>query len=112
MATETEWRRRWKPDLVSCPWQSVEVDDDNYLIKVKFSEESYEVLITDLMSFWHEALDGPSLKQRIEVLHRFNKIIILLLHKLLSERVLPCKHTGNLLHFLFSNMFSHFRRIK
>lgn len=76
MATETEWRRRWKPDLVSCPWQSVEVDDDNYLIKVKFSEESYEVLITDLMSFWHEALDGPSLKQRIEVLHRFNKILI------------------------------------
>lgn len=67
MATETEWRRRWKPSLEACPWQSVEVDGDNLLIKMKFSDKSYEVLITDLTSFWFESLEDKALKKRIEV---------------------------------------------
>ena len=67
MATETEWRRRWKPSLAACPWQSIDVDGENLLIKIKFLDNAYEVLITDLTSFWHEALDEKPLKKRIEV---------------------------------------------
>lgn len=67
MATETEWRRRWKPSLAACPWHSVGVDGENLLIKMKFSDKSYEVLITDLTSFWHESLEEKDLKKRIEV---------------------------------------------
>jgi hypothetical protein len=67
MATETEWRRRWRPSLAACPWQSVDVDGESLLIKMKFSEKSYEVLITDLTSFWHESLDEGALKKRIQV---------------------------------------------
>jgi hypothetical protein len=34
---------------------------------MKFLEKSYEVLITDLTSFWHESLDEGALKKRIQV---------------------------------------------
>ncbi|KAK7092905.1 non-homologous end-joining factor 1-like [Littorina saxatilis] len=69
MATETEWRRRWKSSLAACPWHSVGVDGENLLIKMKFSDKSYEVLITDLTSFWHESLEEKDLKKRIEKLN-------------------------------------------
>lgn len=69
MATETEWRRRWKPDLTACPWQSVDVAGEKYLVKMKFSESCYEVLITDLTSLWQESLEGKALKKRIEKLN-------------------------------------------
>ncbi|KAL8571021.1 hypothetical protein ACOMHN_037881 [Nucella lapillus] len=69
MATETKWRRRWKPTLAACPWQSIDVDGEKLLIKMKFSDKSYEVLITDLTSFWHESLEEKTLKKRIEKLN-------------------------------------------
>ncbi|OWF35318.1 non-homologous end-joining factor 1-like [Mizuhopecten yessoensis] len=69
MSTEIDWRRRWKPDLSSCPWQPIEVDGIKYLIKFRFTEDSYEILITDLVHFWYEELEDMALRKRIQKLN-------------------------------------------
>lgn len=66
---EIEWRRKWKPNLTSIPWQPLKIDGDIYLIKCKFTQNSYELLITDLTSFWHEELSENALKKRIQKLN-------------------------------------------
>ncbi|XP_005103912.1 non-homologous end-joining factor 1 [Aplysia californica] len=69
---ELNWRRRWKPDLCACSWRPLDVpsDDGNkYLIKAKFDNSSYEVIVTDLTSFWYEKLSGDALKKRVSKLN-------------------------------------------
>lgn len=75
MASELQWRRNWKPNLASYPWKQLSsysvkgcsAGDSCMLIKSLFGEESYELLITDLTTFWHETLSVDSLKSRINV---------------------------------------------
>lgn len=69
MTTEIEWRRRWKPNLTSIPWQPLNIDGDIYLIKCKFTQDSYEILLTDLTNFWYEELSENSLKKRVQKLN-------------------------------------------
>ncbi|CAC5404295.1 NHEJ1 [Mytilus coruscus] len=69
MTTEIEWRRRWKPDLTSIPWQPLNIDGDVYLIKCKFTQNTYELLLTNLKSFWHEELSENALKKRVQKLN-------------------------------------------
>ncbi|XP_060077225.1 non-homologous end-joining factor 1-like [Ylistrum balloti] len=69
MTSEIEWRRKWKPDLGSCPWQAIEVEGIKYLIKFRFTENSYEILITDLVHFWYEELEDIALRKRIQKLN-------------------------------------------
>jgi hypothetical protein len=42
MTTEIEWRRQWKPNLTSIPWQPLNIDGDIFLIKCKFTQDSYD----------------------------------------------------------------------
>ncbi|XP_052091104.1 non-homologous end-joining factor 1-like isoform X1 [Mytilus californianus] len=69
MTTEIEWRRRWKPDLTSIPWQPLNIDGYVYLIKCNFTQNSYELLLTNLKSFWHEELSENALKKRVQKLN-------------------------------------------
>ncbi|KAJ8307009.1 hypothetical protein KUTeg_015093 [Tegillarca granosa] len=69
MTTEIQWRRQWKPDLRSCPWQPITIDGESYLIKTKFTQDSYEILVTDLTNFWYEELDEKNLKKRVQKLN-------------------------------------------
>ncbi|XP_071101555.1 non-homologous end-joining factor 1-like [Haliotis cracherodii] len=69
MASELEWRRRWKPDLRACPWQPLEIGGEKYLMKTKFSIDNYEVLLTDLTSYWHEIMEENAMKKRIQKLN-------------------------------------------
>ena len=65
--SELNWRRQWKPDLLSCPWRCLGADN-NLFIKANFLADSYEVLVTDLAHFWHEECPSESsLKRRISV---------------------------------------------
>ncbi|CAL1528364.1 unnamed protein product [Lymnaea stagnalis] len=69
MSTELQWRRRWKPNLHSSPWKQLNIDNANkYLFKIKFDDNSYEFLITDMTMFWYESIGGEGLKKR------FNKL--------------------------------------
>ena len=67
MTTETEWRRRWKPDLQACPWQTFLVDGKTYHLKFLFTQDSYELLISDLKNFWYEELSDDALMKRVKV---------------------------------------------
>jgi hypothetical protein len=68
MTTEIEWRRQWKPNLTSISWQPLNIDGDIYLIKCKFTQDSYEILLTDLTNGWYEELFENSLKKRVQVI--------------------------------------------
>ncbi len=67
MASELEWRRRWKPDLHGKSWKSLKIDDTSFFIKSKFSDDAYEILVSDLTSVWYEHLDGEAVKRRSKV---------------------------------------------
>ena len=67
MTSEVEWRRKWKPGLTASPWQSLKLEGLSYLIKYCFSQDSYEVLITDLTNFWYESISDAALKKRVKV---------------------------------------------
>ena len=67
MSSEVEWRRKWKPTLNAFPWQPIKVDGTFYLIKYKFATDSYEILLTDLVHFWHEELSDTALLKRVKV---------------------------------------------
>uniref|UniRef100_A0A0B6ZEC2 Non-homologous end-joining factor 1 n=1 Tax=Arion vulgaris TaxID=1028688 RepID=A0A0B6ZEC2_9EUPU len=76
MASELQWRRRWKPDLYSCPWRplnQVELKDGDtsskYFIKTKFDDSSYELILTDLTNFWYEKLADDALTKRVSKLN-------------------------------------------
>ncbi|XP_064618075.1 non-homologous end-joining factor 1-like [Liolophura sinensis] len=69
MTTELQWRRTWKPDLRACPWQQMEIDGNTYLIKSRFTEDSYEVMLTDLTVVWLEQLAEGAVKKRIKKLN-------------------------------------------
>lgn len=53
----------------SCPWQPVEIGGDRYLIKFRFTQDSYEILITDLVHFWYEEIEDIALRKRIQKLN-------------------------------------------
>lgn len=67
MTSELEWRRRWKPDLRARPWKTFNIDGTTYLIKSKFFDNSYLILITDYISVWFEQLDEDAIKKRSKV---------------------------------------------
>ncbi|KAK3105749.1 hypothetical protein FSP39_004773 [Pinctada imbricata] len=69
MSNEIEWRRKWKPDLKSLPWQPIKIDDKQYLIKCRFTVNTYELLITDMKRFWHEEISETQLKKRVQKLN-------------------------------------------
>ncbi|KAK0049944.1 non-homologous end-joining factor 1 [Biomphalaria pfeifferi] len=70
MTSELLWRRHWKPDLYACPWKPLDLaDGKHYLIKSKFDDSSYELLVTDLSRFWYESLSGSKLKSRVSALN-------------------------------------------
>ena len=65
MTSELEWRRRWKPDLRARPWKTFQ--DSKFLMKSKFFDDSYLILITDYTSVWFEELDEDGIKKRSKV---------------------------------------------
>lgn len=68
--SEVQWRRRWKPDLKSCPWQKLNVNGPDFthlFVKAKFSDNSYEFLASNLTEFWYEKVDENILRKRSEV---------------------------------------------
>ena len=67
MTSELEWRRRWKPDLRARPWKTFTIDDSIYLLKSKFFDNSYSILITDQTSVWFEELNEDDIKKRSKV---------------------------------------------
>lgn len=67
MTSEVEWRRKWKPDLSAYPWQPIQNDDTIYLIKYRFSQDNYEMMLTDLTSFWCEELADSAIQKRVKV---------------------------------------------
>ena len=67
MSSELEWRRRWKPDLRARPWKTFTIDDSMYLLKSKFYDNSYSILITDQTSVWFEELSEDDVKKRSKV---------------------------------------------
>ena len=70
MTSEIEWRRKWKRNLLVKPWIPISVTEDDshtYLLKSHFTENSYELLVTDLVSFWHEELGCDEIRERNEV---------------------------------------------
>lgn len=69
MTTEVEWRRSWKPDLSAYPWQPIQSDGKVYMIKYRFSQESYDMMLTDLTNFWYEELADAALQKRVKVNH-------------------------------------------
>ncbi|XP_041371823.1 non-homologous end-joining factor 1-like [Gigantopelta aegis] len=69
MSREIQWRRKWHPDLKACPWQALEAGGQNFLVKTKFSNDSCEIMITDLVSFWYEHLPETTLRKRIQELN-------------------------------------------
>ncbi|KAH9505430.1 hypothetical protein Btru_057265 [Bulinus truncatus] len=69
MTLELSWRRLWKPDLRASPWQQLTLDDNKYLIKSRFDDDSYEILVTNLTRFWYENLKGEKLKNRVNMLN-------------------------------------------
>ncbi|XP_050406642.1 non-homologous end-joining factor 1 [Patella vulgata] len=69
LETESDWRRRFKPDLKVATWRKLTLVSGNYLLKTFFTQNSYEVLITDLCSFWHEKMEEQELKKRIQKLN-------------------------------------------
>lgn len=44
----------------------MEIDGNTYLIKSRFTEDSYEVMLTDLTAVWLEQLAEGALKKRIK----------------------------------------------
>ena len=67
MTTEVEWRRTWKPDICAYPWQPIHCDGNVYMIKYHFSQENYEMMLTDLTSVWYEELARAALQKRVQV---------------------------------------------
>ncbi|XP_077997058.1 non-homologous end-joining factor 1-like [Glandiceps talaboti] len=63
------WRRQWKPDLSATVWQTFVIKKARYLIKCHFSEESYEILIYDMNSMWHENCTSKRFKKRTKELN-------------------------------------------
>lgn len=73
MTSEVQWRRRWTPTLASKPWQPLTVGGTTYLVKCCFhhgpGDLSYEFLMSDRVSLWHEELNELQLKRRAKVTH-------------------------------------------
>ena len=72
MSSEVEWRRKWKPTLTAYPWQPIKIHGTVYMIKYKFTPNSYELLLTDLKHFWYEELADNKLQKRVKVYHPEN----------------------------------------
>lgn len=52
-----DWtEKKWKPSLTSIPWHSLNIDYDIYFIKRKFTQDSYELLVTEMSNFWYEEM--------------------------------------------------------
>ena len=79
MASEVEWRRKWKPGLTASPWQSLKLEDTTYLIKYCFSQDSYEILITDSTHFWFEGISDAALKKRVKVVKLLHIMLLICL---------------------------------
>ncbi|ESP02985.1 hypothetical protein LOTGIDRAFT_230440 [Lottia gigantea] len=69
LETEAEWRKRFRADLKVATWQKLTLESGNYMIKSFFTQNSYEILITDLCSFWFESLTELEIKRRIQKLN-------------------------------------------
>lgn len=53
--------------LKSMPWQYVEIDGRDFLIKFLATTSFYEVLISDFVSMWNESVDEEQLISRNNV---------------------------------------------
>ncbi|KAL3836496.1 hypothetical protein ACJMK2_021924 [Sinanodonta woodiana] len=69
MSSEVEWRRQWKPDLCACHWQPLEIEGKVFLAKWRFTQNSYEILLTDFTLFWYEEMSDESLNKRVQELN-------------------------------------------
>ncbi|KAK3582736.1 hypothetical protein CHS0354_039780 [Potamilus streckersoni] len=69
MSSEVEWRRQWKPDLSACHWQPLKIEGKVFLVKWRFTQNSYEILITDFSLFWYEEMSEDSLNKRVQKLN-------------------------------------------
>ncbi|XP_074652956.1 non-homologous end-joining factor 1-like [Tubulanus polymorphus] len=68
--SEIEWRRCWKPDLLSRPWIKMTLADGcTYLVKYLFRDRCYEVLLTDLTSSWLETISDCEIINRSKTLN-------------------------------------------
>ena len=95
MTSELEWRRRWKPDLRARPWKTFTIDDSIYLLKSKFFDNSYSILITDQTSVWFEELNEDDIKKRSKVWRIIfaNWILVKLVQNVISNA--RSHHTQN-----------------
>ncbi|KAK3745360.1 hypothetical protein RRG08_064684 [Elysia crispata] len=104
--TELQWRRQWKPDLSSCPWKPLpinKIDEETggcFLVKSKFYNDAYEVLITDMVHFWYEKLSGAALKRRVTEL---NPSIEAPISKILDQIRYSLESPGNGMQLTISN---------
>ncbi len=62
--SETDWRRRWKPDLKCKPWLNLAIENQTVFVKSYFTQQSYEILVTDTSRIWIETVNGESVKKR------------------------------------------------
>ncbi|CAH1775593.1 unnamed protein product [Owenia fusiformis] len=69
MAKESEWRRSWSPTIDAQSWKHFKVapenetesETPNYIFKTKFSDNSYEIMVSDFKNIWHNKEDGENI---------------------------------------------------
>ncbi|XP_072174055.1 non-homologous end-joining factor 1-like [Diadema setosum] len=62
--SETEWRRRWAPDLSALPWVPFTINGTSLMVKSHFSDSSYTVLVYDYASVWQEECSADCVQTR------------------------------------------------
>ena len=67
MTAEIQWRRRWKPDLRAKPWKRFVFNGESYHMKFHAKNDSYDWLLTDHSTLWHEELPLDEIKKRVDV---------------------------------------------
>ena len=69
--SELAWRRRWKSNIEAEPWQPLQIDGNEFLIKTHFERENYKILISDFVDLWHEEADKDAVVKRSKVIEWF-----------------------------------------
>ena len=53
--------------MATSPWKLVKTDRENFHVKSVFREGSYDIMVTDFTTVWHEQLDSDDIKKRSKV---------------------------------------------
>ena len=63
------WRREsfQQFNLETKPWQTLNTGGYSFLVKGIFTDDSYEILVTDLACIWEESLSEQNILERSKV---------------------------------------------